>query len=120
MGWSRRRGRAAIAPAAPHVHGDAPGNLAFDWSIGDRAKVEASRAHADRVVTASLPIARITHLPIEPRAVLGRYDPFDDGYTLWSTAQMPHLVRRLLAESSLKVAEHRLRVIAPDVGGGFG
>jgi carbon-monoxide dehydrogenase large subunit len=112
--------RAALAPGAAQVHDDAPGNLALDWSLGDRAAVERAIAAAAHVITLDLPIARLTHLPIEPRAVIGRHDPFDDISTLWTTSQVPHLIRRLLAESSLRLPEQRLRVIAPDVGGGFG
>jgi carbon-monoxide dehydrogenase large subunit len=110
----------AIAPDAPLIHANAPGNVAMDWSAGDHHAVERAMAGAARVIDLTVLIERITHLPIEPRAVIGRYDPFEEAFTLLTSSQMPHLVRRLLATSSLRVPEHRIRVVAPDVGGGFG
>ncbi|MGH6932725.1 MAG: xanthine dehydrogenase family protein molybdopterin-binding subunit, partial [Dongiaceae bacterium] len=110
----------AVAPGAPLVHADMASNLACDWRAGDAAAVARAMASAAHVVEIELVNQRLTHLPIEPRAVIGEYDPGEDGYTLWTTSQVPHLIRRLLAQSSLKVPEHRIRVIAPDVGGGFG
>ncbi|MSP83362.1 MAG: xanthine dehydrogenase family protein molybdopterin-binding subunit [Alphaproteobacteria bacterium] len=111
---------AALEVGARPIHDIAPNNLAFDWHTGDATLVAKAMAAAARVIALSLVIPRVTHVPVEPRAVLGRYDAIDGGYTLWSTTQVPHLIRKLLAQHSLRVHEHRLRVVAPDVGGGFG
>jgi carbon-monoxide dehydrogenase large subunit len=110
----------ASAEGAVRLHEQAPGNLAFDWRTGDADAVARAVARAALVVELELVIPRLTHLPIEPRAVVGHHDAIGGSYTLWSTTQVPHLIRRLLARDSLKVPEHRLRVVAPDVGGGFG
>lgn len=111
---------AATDAKSPRVHAGATSNVLFDWRCGDEAAVARAMASAAYVTDITLVNQRIDHLPIEPRAAIGHYDPATDGYTLWSATQVPHLIRRLLAESSLRVPEHRLRVVAPDVGGGFG
>jgi carbon-monoxide dehydrogenase large subunit len=110
----------AISPDAPPVHDGASTNLACDWRVGDAAAVARALADAAHVIEIELVNQRLTHLPMEPRAVIGAYDEGEDGFTLWTSSQAPHLIRRLLAQSSLRVPEHRIRVIAPDVGGGFG
>ena len=111
---------AAMAADAPRVHADTGSNMLFDWRCGDEGAVAQAMKAAAHVTAIELVNQRVNHLPIEPRAAVGHYDPATEGYTLWSTTQVPHLIRRLLAESSLRVPEHRLRVVAPDVGGGFG
>lgn len=111
---------AAMAADAPLVHADTASNILFDWRCGDEKAVAQAMTAAAHVTEIALVNQRVNHLPIEPRAATGHYDPATDGYTLWSTTQVPHLIRRLLADSSLRVPEHRLRVVAPDVGGGFG
>ena len=111
---------AAVAPGAPPVWDEAPGNVCFDWHLGDPAATEAEFAKADRVVSIDLTNNRIAPNAIEPRAANGHYDDVDDRYTLYTTSQNPHLTRLLLGAFTLKVPEHKLRVVAPDVGGGFG
>jgi carbon-monoxide dehydrogenase large subunit len=110
----------AVAGGAPRVWGEAPGNVCFDWHLGDAAATEAAFAHADRVVAIDLVNNRVVPNAIEPRAANGNYDVAEDRYTLYTTSQNPHLTRLLLAAFTLKVPEHKLRVVAPDVGGGFG
>ncbi len=110
----------AIDPDAPLVHEEFGTNLCFDWEIGDEAAVEAGFAAAHHVTELELINNRLSPGYIEPRAVVGRYDSSDEDYTLWSTTQGPHMARRWLAEESLLVPEHKIRVVAPDVGGGFG
>jgi carbon-monoxide dehydrogenase large subunit len=112
--------RDAVADGAPLVWDEAPGNICFDWHLGDAAATEAEFAGAAHVVSIDLVNNRIIPNAIEPRAANGHYDGADDRYTLYTTSQNPHLTRLLLGAFSLKVPEHRLRVVAPDVGGGFG
>ncbi len=111
---------AALATDAVRIHDRAPGNLAYDWQAGDPAQVERALAASAHIATLALVNNRIFHLPMEPRAVAARYDPADDRYTLWTSSQIPHLIRNFLAADSLKVPAAQLRVVAPDVGGGFG
>ncbi|MBK7076263.1 MAG: xanthine dehydrogenase family protein [Myxococcales bacterium] len=110
----------AIAPGAPQVWDEAPGNVCFDWHIGDPATTDAAFAKAAHVVELDLVNNRVAPNPMEPRAANGSFDGANDQYTLYTTSQNPHLTRLLLAAFTLKVPEHKLRVIAPDVGGGFG
>lgn len=111
---------AAVASGAPTVWDEAPGNVCFDWHLGDAAATEAEFARADRVVSIDLTNNRIAPNAIEPRAANGDYDGVEDRYTLYTTSQNPHLIRLLMGAFTLKVPEHKLRVVAPDVGGGFG
>ena len=110
----------AIAPGAPLVWEQAKGNTCFDWHIGDPAAVKAAFAKAHKVVKLDLVNNRIIPNAIEPRAAIGEYDRATDDYTLHTTSQNPHLTRLLLGAFSFQVPEHKLRVVAPDVGGGFG
>jgi aerobic carbon-monoxide dehydrogenase large subunit len=109
-----------LDPKAPAVHAELDSNLVFITELGDRAAVDAAFAKAKHVVALDLPSTRITANSLEPRTLLGQYDPVDDRYTLYASHQAPHLLRLSLAESSLKHDEHKIRVVAPDVGGGFG
>jgi len=111
---------AAVASGASLVWDEAPGNVCFDWHLGDQAATDAAFAKADRVVTIELTNNRIAPNAIEPRAANGHYDDVSDHYTLYTTSQNPHLIRLLAGAFTLKVPEHKLRVVAPDVGGGFG
>jgi carbon-monoxide dehydrogenase large subunit len=111
---------AAVADGAPQVWDEAPGNVCFDWHLGDPAATEAEFAKADRVVSIDLTNSRVAPNAIEPRAANGHFDDVDERYTLYTTSQNPHLTRLLLGAFTLKVPEHKLRVVAPDVGGGFG
>ncbi len=110
----------AVAAGAPRVWDEAAGNVCFDWHLGDRDAVDAAFEKAARVVAIDLVNNRIVPNAIEPRAANGSYDAAEDRYTLYTTSQNPHLTRLLLGAFSFKVPEHRLRVVAPDVGGGFG
>jgi aerobic carbon-monoxide dehydrogenase large subunit len=111
---------AAVADGAPQVWDEAPGNVCFDWHLGDAAATDAAFAGAARVIAIDLVNNRTVPNAIEPRAANGHYESFDDRYTLYTTSQNPHLTRLLLGAFTLKVPEHKLRVVAPDVGGGFG
>ncbi len=110
----------AIAGDAPLVWEQAAGNVCFDWHIGDAAATDAAFAKAAHVVELELVNNRLAPNAMEPRAANGHYEASSDHYTLYTTSQNPHLTRLLLAAFTLHVPEHKLRVIAPDVGGGFG
>ena len=110
----------ATAPGAPLVWDEARGNVCFDWHLGDAARTDAAFASAAHVVELELTNSRLAPNAIEPRAANGWYDDAADHYTLYTTSQNPHLIRLLMAAFTLHVPEHKLRVVAPDVGGGFG
>ena len=99
---------------------DHPGNLCFDWEIGDRAAVERGMAAARHRVSLTLVNNRVVANSMEPRGAIGEYDPGEDSYTLWSSTQGSHFLRNLLAEHVFHIPENRIRVVTPDVGGGFG
>jgi len=110
----------AIRPGAPLVWDQAKGNTCFDWHLGDKAATDAAFAAAHRVVKVDLVNNRLIPNAIEPRAALGEYDAASGDFTLYTTSQNPHLTRLLLGAFSYGIPEHKLRVVAPDVGGGFG
>jgi carbon-monoxide dehydrogenase large subunit len=111
---------AALADGAPQLFDDVPGNVAFDWNLGDRDKTEAALAAAERTVTLQLHNQRLIPHAIEPRAALAEYDPAGGRLTLRMTSQNPHVHRLLMSLASVGLPEHKIRVIAPEVGGGFG
>ena len=103
----------------PTIHEEAPDNVAFDWSIGDQAKTDAAFAAAHKTVRLELVNNRLIPNALEPRAAVARVEPAGD-ITLWLTSQNPHIHRLLMAAFMLNIPEQKFRVIAPDVGGGFG
>ncbi|MDB5839386.1 MAG: carbon monoxide dehydrogenase [Herminiimonas sp.] len=113
-------GTDALKPDAPQVHDGAPGNKCYTWSIGDKSAVDAAFAQAHHVTKLNLLNNRLVPNAIEPRAALASYSRADDSYTLYVTSQNPHVARLLLTAFVLGLPEHKVRVIAPDVGGGFG
>jgi len=111
----------AAASGAPLVHDDAPGNLAFDWELGNPvAEVDAALAASHHITTLDLVNQRLAPNPMEPRSAIGHYESAYDKYTLYTTSQNPHLTRLLMCAFVLGIPEHKVRVVAPDVGGGFG
>ncbi len=111
---------AALADDAPILHEQFGTNLVQFIERGDKAATERAFANAAHISALALQNTRITGNAMEPRSYLGHYDLRRDRYTLWATCQMPHYVRNWIAKHTLHLAEHRLRVVAPDVGGGFG
>jgi carbon-monoxide dehydrogenase large subunit len=111
--------RAAIAPDAPLLHREAAGNVCFRWARGDEAAVRAALQSAAHVTRIDLVNNRLIGAAIEPRAAIAAAEPASGRLTLYSSTQVPHHIRRLVSEE-LGLAESRIRVIAPDVGGGFG
>jgi carbon-monoxide dehydrogenase large subunit len=110
----------ALAPGAPEIWPETPGNVAFHWQIGDKAATEAAFAKAAHVAKLDVVNSRIICNAMEPRTATGEYDEGKGEYTLWLSSQNPHVQRILLATATLKVPESKIRVISPDVGGGFG
>lgn len=110
----------AVEEGAPLVHDDAPKNMCFDWEIGDKAATDAAMAGAHHVTTLDFINQRVIPNAIEPRAVIGHFDPANDKFTLYTSSQNPHLIRLLLCAFVLGIPEHKVRVVSPDVGGGFG
>ncbi len=111
---------AASATGAPLVWDDAKGNVCFDWEIGDSDATDKAFAGADKVVSIDIVNNRLIANAMEPRAAIGHYDSGKDEYTLYTTSQNPHVIRLLMGAFVLGIPEHKLRVISPDVGGGFG
>ncbi len=111
---------AALASGAPQVHDNVPGNLVFDWEIGDEARADAGLAAAAHVTEVEISNNRLAPNAIEPRSAIAIHDEAEDHYTLYTTSQNPHVARLVLSAFYNVAPEHKLRVIAPDVGGGFG
>ena len=107
-------------PGQPQIHAEAPGNTVYQWHLGDKAAVDAAFANAKHVTKIDLVNNRLIPNAIEPRAAIGDYNSGQDSLTLYTTSQNPHVARLVLAAFIGLAPEHKLRVIAPDVGGGFG
>jgi carbon-monoxide dehydrogenase large subunit len=110
----------AAAKGSPQIHEVAPGNVAFNWQIGDAAATDAAFKSAAVTVKKRIVNQRLVANPMEPRACVARYDEATGDWTLWVTSQNPHVHRLLMTAFVLGIPEHKVRVIAPDVGGGFG
>ena len=110
----------AVEEGAPLVHDDIPNNMSFDWELGDREKTNEAMAKADHITTLEFVNQRLIPNAIEPRCAIGDYDITNDKYTLYTSSQNPHLIRLLMCAFVLGIPEHKVRVVSPDVGGGFG
>jgi aerobic carbon-monoxide dehydrogenase large subunit len=111
----------AVKPGAPQVWGDeAPGNICYDWGLGDLGAVDAAIGKAARVVKLDLVNNRLVPNAMEPRAAIGEFDRATGEHILYTTSQNPHVIRLLMGAFVLHIPEAKLRVVAPDVGGGFG
>ncbi|MEK9854218.1 MAG: xanthine dehydrogenase family protein molybdopterin-binding subunit, partial [Rhodobiaceae bacterium] len=110
----------ANAGSGPQIHENVPGNMYFDFELGDEAAAAAALDSAATVVELEVRNNRLIPNAMEPRAALAEYDPIDDSYTLFTTSQNPHLTRLVIGAFMLSIPESKLRVVAPDVGGGFG
>lgn len=105
---------------APAIHDVASDNRVYNWSLGDEAATNAAFANAAHVTKLDIVNNRLIPNAMEPRAAIGDYDRGTQGYTLHTTSQNPHVARLVLSAFNGIAPEHKLRVIAPDVGGGFG
>ncbi len=108
----------AVRSGAPAVWDDNPGNIAFPLMLGNKDATDAAFAQAKHVVSLRLENNRLSANAMEPRAAIGEFS--DDSYTLYTSTQNPHGVRLVLSQKVFFVAETKMRVVAPDVGGGFG
>ena len=110
----------AVADGAPQLFEDVPNNVPFDWGLGDQEKTDAAMAGAAHITTLEYSNQRLVTNAIEPRCAIGDYDVARDHYTLYTSSQNPHVIRLLLTAFVLGLPEHKVRVVSPDVGGGFG
>jgi carbon-monoxide dehydrogenase large subunit len=110
----------AARPGSPPVWDECPDNVSNVFEAGDGSAAAAAVARADHVVRGRYVITRVHAQYLEPRGALGVYAPGDDRYTLYADVQYPHRVRHVLATSIFQIPEHRIRVIAGDIGGAFG
>ncbi len=112
--------RVSDAAKATALHVEAPDNHCYKWTLGDKAQVDAAFANAAHVTKLDLVNNRLIPNAMEPRAAIGSYSRANDDYTLYVANQNPHVERLLMTAFVLSLPEHKVRVIAPDVGGGFG
>ncbi|PWG62610.1 xanthine dehydrogenase family protein molybdopterin-binding subunit [Spiribacter halobius] len=110
----------ALDPGAPKVHEDLPDNRCYTWALGDADATDAAFRQASHVSRVDIVNNRLIPNAIEPRAVIATHSPGEDRYTLYTSSQNPHLIRMVMCAFVLAIPEHKLRVVAPDVGGGFG
>jgi carbon-monoxide dehydrogenase large subunit len=110
----------AQAKSGAQIHEVAPKNTIYEWSLGDAKATEAAFATAKHVTRLDFINNRLVPNAMEPRAALAEYDAGTDSLTLWNTSQNPHVARLVISAFVGMAPEHKLRVIAPDVGGGFG
>jgi len=114
--------KAAVADGATKVHDDLTSNLCYDWGFVEENKgaVEEAFKAAAHVTSLELVNNRLVANPMEPRVAIGDYTRHNGESTLYTTSQNPHVIRLLMGAFVLGIPEHKLRVVAPDVGGGFG
>lgn len=110
----------AVSPGAPAVWDECPGNVSFTLAVGDEQATEAAFACAAHRVAVRLENNRLAPCSMEPRCAVGEWDPSDGSYTLHTSSQSPHAVRSQLTSEVFGLPETKLRVVSPDVGGGFG
>ena len=110
----------AQSKGAPQIHPDIANNTIYQWHLGDQKATEAAFAAAKHVTKLDIINNRLVPNAMEPRAALAEYDAGNDNLTLWNTSQNPHVARLVISAFVGITPEHKLRVIAPDVGGGFG
>ena len=110
----------ATQAGAPQLHENAPNNVVFEWSVGDKAGTDAALDGAEVVVRQRIVNQRLIPNPMETRGDIGWYNPGTDEYTVWMSSQTPHIQRLLLTAFVTGIPEHKVRCISPDVGGAFG
>jgi carbon-monoxide dehydrogenase large subunit len=110
----------ATKKGAPVLHDIAPDNTCYVWALGDKAAVDAAFAKAAHVTKLEFINNRLIPNAIEPRSANGHYSRAEDSYTLYVASQNPHVERLLMTAFVMGLPEHKVRVVAPDVGGGFG
>ncbi len=112
--------RGATDDGAPLVHDDVADNVSFRWPLGEAEQTAQAIADADHVIELDFVNQRLIPNAMEPRACVAQWDEFTESMTVWTTSQNPHTIRLLMSAFTLAIPEHKLRVVSPDVGGGFG
>jgi len=111
----------AVQAGAPLVHDDVPNNICYEWALGNPIEeVNEAMDKAAHITTLEYVNQRLVPNAIEPRSYNSSYDVANDKYTLYTSSQNPHLIRLLMCAFVLGIPEHKVRVVSPDVGGGFG
>ena len=110
----------ANSPDSAQIYANIPRNTSYRWELGDATAVQAAFAKAAHITRLDIVNNRLIPNAIEPRAAVAEHDAAKDEFTLWTTSQNPHLARLILSAFVQVAPEHKLRVISPDVGGGFG
>jgi carbon-monoxide dehydrogenase large subunit len=111
----------AAQPGAPLVHEEAANNMCYDWALGNPIEeVNAAMSAAAHVTSLEYVNQRLVPNAIEPRCYNSSYDATSDKYLLYTSTQNPHVIRLLMCAFVLGIPEHKVRVVGPDVGGGFG
>ncbi len=110
----------ATEPGAPQLHENAPNNICMDWTCGDEQATDEALRNADIVIKQPLINQRLIPTPIEPRGAIAQYVPATEEFTVWMTSQAPHVMRLLMTAFVFGIPETKMRVISPQVGGGFG
>jgi carbon-monoxide dehydrogenase large subunit len=110
----------ATEAGAPQIHANAPNNVVMEWECGDAAAVDKAFAEAEVTVKQPLLNQRLIPTPMEPRGCAAMYLPHTGEYTVWMTSQAPHVMRLLMTAFVFGIPETKMRVISPQVGGGFG
>ncbi|MEJ2599414.1 MAG: molybdopterin-dependent oxidoreductase, partial [Anaerolineales bacterium] len=112
--------KAAAQEDAPLLYDEIPNNTSYYWCLGDKEATDKAFSAADHVVELDLINQRLIPNAMEPRAVAAQWNRFGEEMTVWTSSQNPHIIRLLLSGFTLGIPENKLRVISPDVGGGFG
>jgi len=110
----------ATEEGAPQIHENAPRNIAMEWSVGDVSAVDKAMSEADIVVRQPIINQRLIPTPIEPRGCIAQYMSSTGEFTVWMTSQAPHVMRLLMTAFVFGIPETKMRVISPQIGGGFG
>lgn len=110
----------AMDEGAPQIHEGIPNNVSYTWALGEKEEMEKAFAEADEIVELDLVNQRLIPTAMEPRAAVAQWNRFNEEMTLWTTSQNPNLIRVVISAFTLQIPEHKLRLISPDVGGGFG
>jgi carbon-monoxide dehydrogenase large subunit len=110
----------ATQPGAVQLHENAPNNVVFEWTVGNKAGTDAAIDAAPVVVRQRIVNQRLIPNPMEVRGDIGVFNPGTDEYTIWMSSQTPHIQRLLLSAFVMGIPEHKIRCISPDIGGAFG
>jgi carbon-monoxide dehydrogenase large subunit len=112
--------RNATAPGAPRVHDAVENNISYTWELGNKEEYDRAFAEAEHVIELEVVNQRLIATAMEPRAYVAQWNSFTEEMTLWTSSQNPNLTRVVMSAFTFKIPEHKLRLISPDVGGGFG